>query len=56
MTAEGSRTGGTVECADCHRVYEPTPLNDIYEPAWGGPKVCYGCLINQWNRRGGTDG
>jgi hypothetical protein len=44
-------SGGTVECADCHRVYKMTPLDDHYEPAWGGPKVCYSCLMAQWVRR-----
>lgn len=34
-----------VECADCHRVYECTPMDDHYEPACGGPRVCYRCLL-----------
>jgi hypothetical protein len=38
-----------VTCADCRRVYVPTPWDDHYEPAWGGPRLCYGCLLRQAN-------
>jgi hypothetical protein len=47
MTSNADYGVGEVTCADCHRTYECTPLDDHYEPAWGGPRVCYQCLLVQ---------